>query len=96
MSPRKPSPVTLHVLVFLGLLVLLAATVGVAYLSLGRWGVVAALGIAFAKAALVMVFFMQLRENSPLVRVFAIGGFFWLALLFLLTFADILTRGTPL
>lgn len=85
-----------HVLIFAALLVLLAITVGAAYLPLGRWGVVVALAIAFSKATLVMVYFMQLRHRSSLVRIFAIGGFFWLALLFVLTFADYLTRGTPL
>lgn len=91
----KLSPAKSHVAVFIALLGLLALTVGVAYLPLGNWGVVVALSIAFAKAVLVMVFFMQLRQQSSLVNIFAIGGYFWLALLFALTFADILTRGMP-
>lgn len=82
-----------YVFVFLGLLALLALTVWAAQFSLGSWGIVVTLAIAGAKAALVVTFFMQLRHSSGLVIVFALGGFFWLGILFLLTFADLLTRG---
>lgn len=93
---KKPSPVAAHLLVFVALLGLLALTVAAAFWPLGPWSVVVALAIAAAKAALVMVFFMQLRHRSGLVSVFAIGGFFWLSILFALTYADLLTRGAPL
>jgi len=83
-----------YVVVFLLLLALLAVTVWVAQLPFGSWAIVVTLAIASAKAALVIVYFMQLRHSSGLVRVFALGGFFWLAILFLLTFADLLTRGS--
>lgn len=81
------------VFVFCGLMVLLAATIGTAYLPLGGWGLAVALAIAGAKAGLVLAFFMGLSERSGLVRLFAASGAYWLALLFLLTFLDILTRG---
>ncbi|MBB3060491.1 oxidase [Microbulbifer rhizosphaerae] len=47
---------------------------------------------AIAMAALVMVVFMQLRAASGLLRLFALGGLLWIALLLMLTLADVLTR----
>lgn len=83
------------ILVYLALIVLLAVAVGIAYLPLGNWGPVAAMSVAAAKAALVMIFFMRLNAEDSLVRVFAVAGIFWLAILFLLSLSDYLTRGTP-
>ena len=39
-----------------------------------------------------MAMFMGLRWATPVVRVAAIGGFFFLSFLFILTLADFLTR----
>jgi cytochrome c oxidase subunit IV len=81
------------VLVWLACLTLLAATVGVSRLDLGPWNVVLNLTIAAAKAGLIVWFYMELREDRPLVRIFAIGGLFWVAILFGLGLSDWLTRG---
>jgi cytochrome c oxidase subunit 4 len=78
--------------VFAALMVLLAATVGVAYVHLGRLNVFAALSIAIVKATLIILYFMHVRYSSRLVWVFVAAGFFWLAILFALTFSDYLTR----
>ncbi|WP_185999030.1 cytochrome C oxidase subunit IV family protein [Novosphingobium aerophilum] len=51
-----------------------------------------AFGIASAKAALILWFFMELRQEGGLARLAAIAGFVWLAILFTLTAADYLTR----
>jgi cytochrome c oxidase subunit IV len=74
------------------LAVLLVLTVGAAQLDLGHFNTPIALAIAVAKAALIAFFFMNLRFGSPLVRVFAGGAFFWLAILIMLSLADVLTR----
>jgi cytochrome c oxidase subunit 4 len=50
------------------------------------------LGIACAKAALIALFFMKLREQHGLVRVFAASGLFWLSILGSLLAADYLSR----
>ena len=52
--------------------------------------------VAVAKAALVGMFFMHLAHRGGVIRLFALGGFVWLALLFTLTLADYLTRGGTL
>lgn len=75
------------------LMVLLAATVAAAYVNLGPFGVVVALGIAGLKAAIIAAYFMEVRHGSGLVRVVAVASVLWLGILFTLTFADYLTRG---
>jgi cytochrome c oxidase subunit 4 len=74
------------------LAVLLFATVAAAQVDLDAWNVPIALAIAMVKAALIMLFFMHVRYATPLVKLFAAGGFLWLAILLTLTMADYLTR----
>ena len=74
------------------LLLLTLVTWEVAHFDLGRWNLLVALGIAFAKATLIASFFMQLRRSSSRSRLALIGGIFWLGILMLLTLADYLTR----
>ncbi len=86
------TPVRTYVFIWLALLLLLALTVGAYLLNLGALSTPVAVTIAVAKAALVALFFMNLRRSDTLVRVFAIGGIFWLAILLGLTLTDYLTR----
>jgi cytochrome c oxidase subunit 4 len=79
--------------VFGALVVLTLLTVGIAFLDLGPFNPVAALLIAGTKAALVILYFMHVRYETPITRVFAIAGFCWLAILMLLSFSDYYTRG---
>ena len=79
--------------VFGSLMALLAATVGIAYLHLGKLNVIAAVTIAFAKAILIVLYFMHVRYSPRLIWIFVGAGFFWLGILFALSFADFFTRG---
>jgi cytochrome c oxidase subunit 4 len=89
-------PQKTYVLVFLSLLGLTALTTGVAFIDLGPFNTVAALAIAFSKMLLVLVFFMGLKYTSGLMRIVAVAGFFWLALLIGLTLTDYHSRAwTP-
>lgn len=81
-----------YVLVWIGLLTLLMATLGSAYLSLGWLNGVVNLAIAVAKALLVMTFFMHLRSSHYVLKLFAAAGFFWLAILIGLSLSDFLAR----
>lgn len=74
------------------LMLLLGLTVGVYFVPLGSFGVVVALTIAFAKAVLIILFFMHVRYSSRLTMVMAGAGFFWLLILFVLTFSDYISR----
>ncbi len=76
------------------LLALTLATVLLALVDLGRLHIAVALGIAVAKALLVVLVFMELRHASGLVWIVAGGGFFWLGILIVLTLSDVLARGT--
>jgi len=82
-----------YVAVFLALLALTATTTAVAFVDLGPWNTVVALGIAFIKATLVVLIFMHIRWSSSLSRVVIAGGLLWLAILFALTLSDFVTRG---
>jgi caa(3)-type oxidase subunit IV len=79
-------------MVWLALLMLLAATVGSAYIPLGIYNSVINMTIAGIKVALVAVFFMKLKSSSPLLRFAAGAGIFWLIFMFALTGSDYLTR----
>jgi len=78
--------------VFAALMILLAATIGIAYIHLGRFNILAALTIATMKAVLIILYFMEVKYSSRLLWVFVAAGFFWLGILFALTFADYATR----
>lgn len=80
------------ILVWAALLALLAATMLATFLPIGELKAPLNLLIAVVKAGLVAWFFMHLRKATGLVRLFALGGLFWLGLLFSLTFADYATR----
>jgi cytochrome c oxidase subunit 4 len=68
-------------------------TAQVAFLDLGAWNTVAAVGIAAFKAVLVILFFMHVRYSTPLTWLVVGGSLFWFGILLVLTMSDYLTRG---
>lgn len=93
MSSSHVVPVRLYLAVFLSLMVFTAITVAVAFVDLGPLSNVVMLGIAVAKATLVVLFFMHVRYATRLIPIVVAGGVFWLLILFGLTMADYVTRG---
>ena len=91
MNPRITPPKT-YVLIWAGLLFLLLLTLGIAQVNLGSLNIVAALTIAVTKMLLVILFFMHVIHSTRLTWVVVIASFLWLGVLFVLTFADYLTR----
>lgn len=84
-----------YVFVLLGLFVLTGLTVAVAYIDFGHpWSDVVALIIALAKASLVVLFFMHVKESTGLIKLAAAGGFFWMILFFAFMLADYVERST--
>jgi cytochrome c oxidase subunit 4 len=59
----------------------------------GKLNVIIALTIAVVKATLVVLYFMHVRYSSRLIWVVFTSALFWLAILFVFTFSDYLTRG---
>jgi cytochrome c oxidase subunit IV len=86
-TPRKT-----YLLVYVALLVLLGATLGVAFIEAGFLNILLALGIASLKATLVVLYFMHVRESGPLTRLFVGAGILWLVILIGLTLTDYLSR----
>jgi cytochrome c oxidase subunit 4 len=83
-----------YVLVFLGLIVLTVVTTAVAFVDLGPFSVVAALGIACCKMLLVALFFMHLRHSTRLTKLVVAGGLVWLGIMLVFTLSDFVTRGS--
>jgi len=92
MSEHVITPVRTYVATFVALLILTAVTYLVATQDFGWLNTPIALAVAFTKATLVVVYFMGLRYNTNLTKTVAIGGFFWLTILFGITMSDYLTR----
>jgi cytochrome c oxidase subunit 4 len=88
----KVTPLRTYALTWLALLVLLALTAASAFVHLGTFNLAVNLAIALAKALLVVFVFMHVRRGTPMIRVFAVAGLLWLALLAGLSFTDFAAR----
>jgi cytochrome c oxidase subunit 4 len=86
------TPLSTYIIVFLALAAGTILTVVASRLDLGMWNTPIALAIAGVKAALVILFFMHVIYSTRLTWVVVIASFVWLGVLFVLTFADYLTR----
>ncbi|WP_437201402.1 cytochrome C oxidase subunit IV family protein [Planctomicrobium sp. SH664] len=78
--------------VFAALILLVGVTIGVSMIPMGKLAAVIALAIATFKAVLIVLIFMHVKDEMPLIQVFAFGGFFWLVFLFMFVFSDYATR----
>ena len=85
-------PVRVYITVLSLLFVFTVITVLAAFVELGPLNTPLALAIAIFKASIVVLFFMHVRYNTPLMWVFAGAGFFWLLILFALTMQDYVSR----
>ena len=85
-------PITLYYKVFGALIILTGITVIVAFQDFGVFNNIVALGIAGVKTTLVVLFFMHVKYESRLTKLFAAAGFFWLAILMAFTLQDTETR----
>ena len=86
-------PVRTYLLVFAALFVATILTYLAAINDFGALNTPIALGIAFAKASLVIIYFMGVRYNTPLTKVVVVAGFVWLLIMFGLTMGDYVSRG---
>ncbi len=85
-------PKKINVLIWAALLVLLALTCGISYVHMGVANAAVAMLIALAKAALVVLFFMEVWYRPRMIKALVIAGLFWLGIMFVMTFHDYLTR----
>jgi cytochrome c oxidase subunit IV len=77
--------------VFVALVVLTAITVAVSYFDFGAMNLVVALSIAAIKAALVALWFMHLRYESPLHAFIFLVGVAFLGLFLIIVMLDAVT-----
>lgn len=91
MAGRSPDKKTYY-RVAAALTGLLVLTVAASFVPLGRFGIVVALTIAFAKAMVIALYFMHVKYSSRLTILFAAASLYWLLILFGLTFGDYVMR----
>ncbi|HYC00922.1 MAG TPA: cytochrome C oxidase subunit IV family protein [Candidatus Limnocylindrales bacterium] len=82
-----------YLMVFSALMVFTALTVGAAYVDMGAMNNVVALAIAVAKALMVMLIFMHVRESSPLIWLTVGAGVLFFVIMIGLTMVDMTSRG---
>lgn len=82
-----------YIAAWLVLLVLLGVSVISAFVEIGQWRPVVVFGVAATQAAILFLVFMKLARRPYLTWVFALAGFFWVAVMFGLATADYATRG---
>jgi cytochrome c oxidase subunit IV len=86
-------PIRLYVAIWATLTVLTVVTALIAFVDLGPFNTIVALGIATFKALLVVLFFMHVKYTSErMTKVVVIAAIFWLLLLLVLSLADYGTR----
>ena len=85
-------PVQTYLRIFAILIALTAVTVIVSFIDLGVVNPMVALGIATAKATLVVTYFMHLKFGNRVSRVFFLVGVAGVILLFSISLDDELTR----
>lgn len=86
------TPARTYVIIWAILTIMTFVTFEVAQIDLGVFNTVVALSIAFFKMMLVIFFFMEVRRESGLTKLFVFAGFFWMAILLALTLGDYYSR----
>jgi len=86
------SHVPAYLVIYVSLLVLVGLTVAVAHVKTGPLAFPIAMAVAGVKTLLIVAVFMHLKDETPLVRLFAIAGVMWLGIMFTILMGDYLTR----
>ncbi len=87
------SPTSTYLVILGALIVLTAATVLVSLYDLGWANDLVALGIAFTKATLVVLFFMHVKYHGRIIKLVVVSALAWLSVMMLLTYIDYGSRG---
>jgi cytochrome c oxidase subunit 4 len=95
MSEHHVVPVRVYVGIFLALCVLTVVTVAVTGYDFGPFNLIVALGVAIAKASLVVLYFMHARYSPKLTGVVIASSVAFFVILVFLTLTDYLSRPWP-
>lgn len=91
-APHHQASLFAYFAVFAALMILTVLTVWVSRIDLGAFNTAVAMAIAILKATVVILWFMHVIHSPRLTWIVVIASFLWLAVLFVLTFSDYLTR----
>jgi cytochrome c oxidase subunit 4 len=78
--------------VWLVIVLMALASIGLSSLGLGKYALPVQLIIACVQAGLVAYYFMHLRQSDRIVILTALSSLFWMGILFVLVLADYMTR----
>ncbi|HLJ50717.1 MAG TPA: cytochrome C oxidase subunit IV family protein [Bryobacteraceae bacterium] len=92
MSQDRSISVTTYVIIWATLIAMTFLTWSVSYIDMGPFNILVALVIATFKMSLVIYFFMHVKFDDKLTRLFVVAGFVWLMILIVLTLSDYFTR----
>jgi cytochrome c oxidase subunit IV len=82
----------INILVWIGLLALTSVTVAVAGINLGSLALTVALVIAIVKSMFVVNFFMHVKFDSKIIKIFLAIGMIVFIIILILTFFDLTFR----
>ena len=101
MDPRGPTPaerdqilrrMRVPLACFVGLIVLLGVNLGLSVFFTFPHLAIAQLLVLVVMVSIVLLYSMEIVHEPPLIRLFSIVGFCWVAILFAMTFVDYTTR----
>jgi cytochrome c oxidase subunit 4 len=81
-----------YLAVYIALLIATGLTVGAAFVDLGAFNPILALGIACFKGVIVILFFMHVYYSSRLMKLTVAAGFFTFLVLIGMTLSDYMSR----
>lgn len=85
-------PLSVYFKTIIALLILTVLTVGASYVDVGRFNIFVSMGIALAKATLVLMFFMGLKYDTNLNRAYILSSFVAFTILITISAGDLWTR----
>lgn len=92
MEKKELMPYGTYIMIWFSLLVLTGVTIIAASLHFGQWSIMAAIAIATVKGALVLFIFMNLKREERLFKIMLSLALVTMAVIMVLTFADISFR----
>ena len=89
-------PVGAYIAVFLALIVFTGITVWAAGQDFGAYNTAVAVGIAVAKATMVVLIFMHVKWGTKLTQLYVVAGVVFLLILIAITMSDYISRPWPI
>jgi cytochrome c oxidase subunit 4 len=87
-----------YLIIYAWLMILALVSASTVFFHLGTLAIFIAMSIAIVKAVMIILYFMHVKENPPLIWLACAAGFMWLLIMFIIVFTDYMGRfpGAPL